>query len=152
LRQHDRSVGGDVDDAELNAFDAGRAGTDERRDVVGNVLSAGDRLERNVVVHGVVGEERREIFGAEVVAPRSAKPAYEVDGLLHPFPPPFVFAALDTASAAVVSSNLPPTPSSSRRRWASAASDIGSDRCDRSWSSPLVSSSMPMSMASGAPS
>src|SRR2546423_1618036 len=58
LRHHDRTVGGDVDDAELNALDAGRAGTDERRDVFGNVLFAGDRLERNVVVHGVVGEER----------------------------------------------------------------------------------------------
>src|SRR5712664_729792 len=58
LRHHDRTASGDVDDAELNALDAGRAGTDERRDVVGNVLPAGDRLERNVVVHGVVGEER----------------------------------------------------------------------------------------------
>src|SRR6478752_6531989 len=48
LRHHDRTAGGDVDDAELNALDPGRAGTDERRDVVSNVLSAGDRLERNV--------------------------------------------------------------------------------------------------------
>src|SRR6266550_3320321 len=58
LRHHDRTAGGDVDDAELNALDAGRTGTDERRDVGGNVLFAGDRLERNVVVDGVVGEER----------------------------------------------------------------------------------------------
>src|SRR6185437_12915473 len=58
LRHHDRTIGGDVDDAEFDAFDAWRTGTDERRDVVGNVLSAGDRLERDVVVHGVVSEER----------------------------------------------------------------------------------------------
>jgi len=53
-----KAAGGDVDDAELDALDAGRAGTDERRDVLGDVLSARDRLERNVVVDGVVGEER----------------------------------------------------------------------------------------------
>src|SRR4029077_15563527 len=58
LRHHDWTVGGDVDDAELNAFNAGRAGTDERGEVVGNVSSASDRLERDVVVDGVGGEER----------------------------------------------------------------------------------------------
>ena len=46
LFRHDpRTAGGDVDDAELNALDAGRARTDrQERDVVCNVLSAGDRL------------------------------------------------------------------------------------------------------------
>src|SRR4029077_94339 len=85
LRHYDRTAGGDVDDAELNALDAGPARTDERRDVVGNVLPAGDRLERNVVVHGVVGEERGQIVGAKVVGPRIAKPAHEVDRFLHLF-------------------------------------------------------------------
>jgi hypothetical protein len=35
---------------------SGQAGTDERGDVVGNVHVAGNRLERNVVIHDVVGE------------------------------------------------------------------------------------------------
>src|SRR4029077_4559196 len=90
LRHHDRTAGGDVDDTELNALDAGRPRTDERRDVVGNVLPAGDRLERNVVVHRVVGEARGQIVGAKVVGPRTAKPGHEVDRFLHLYPPVFV--------------------------------------------------------------
>src|SRR4029077_15255083 len=93
LGHHDRTAGGDVDDAELNALDAGGGRTAQRRVVVGNVPPAGDRLEWNVVVHGVVGEERGQIVGAKVVGPRTAKPAHEVDRFLHLFSPVFVFGA-----------------------------------------------------------
>src|SRR5207244_6921203 len=57
LGQHDWTIGRNVDDAELDALDAWRARANERRDRVGDVLPAGDRRQRDVVVDGVVGEK-----------------------------------------------------------------------------------------------
>src|SRR3984893_6059927 len=55
LGHHDRTIGCDVDDAELDALDAWRARADERGDRVGDGLPAGDRCQWDVVVDGVVG-------------------------------------------------------------------------------------------------
>src|SRR5258707_9250234 len=57
LGQHDWTIGRNVDDAELDALDAWRARANERRDRVGDVLSARDRRQWDVVVDGVVGEK-----------------------------------------------------------------------------------------------
>jgi len=43
LGHHDRTIGRDVDDAELDALDARRARADERVDRVGDGLPASDR-------------------------------------------------------------------------------------------------------------
>src|SRR6266566_5137952 len=87
LGHHDRTIGCDVDDAELDALDAWRARADERCEVVGDGLPAGDRRQGDVVVDGVVGEECRQVVGPHAVGPRCAEPAHHLDRPLHLAPP-----------------------------------------------------------------
>src|SRR6476660_6110599 len=54
LGHHDRTIGCDVDDAELDALDARRARADERGNRHRDGLPAGDRRQRDIVVDGVV--------------------------------------------------------------------------------------------------
>src|SRR6476619_4085002 len=87
LGHHDRTIGCDVDDAELDALDAWRARADERGDRARDGLPAGDRRQRDIVVDGVVGEKGGQVGGPDIVGPRRAEPAYYVDGALHLAPP-----------------------------------------------------------------
>src|SRR4029077_13126391 len=87
LRHHDRTIGCDVDDAEIDALDAGRARAYERGDRGGDVLPAGDRRLRRVVVHGVLGEECGQLGCSGVVGPRGAEPAHHLDRAFHLAPP-----------------------------------------------------------------
>src|SRR5439155_19942359 len=57
LGHHDRTIGCDVDDAELDALDAWGARADERGDRVRDNLPAGDGRQRDIVVGGRVGEK-----------------------------------------------------------------------------------------------
>src|SRR4029079_15706451 len=84
---HDRAIGGDADDAELDALDAWRARADERGDRARDGLPAGDRRQRDIVVDGVVGEKGGQVGGPGIVGPRRAEPAYYVDRALHLAPP-----------------------------------------------------------------
>jgi pimeloyl-ACP methyl ester carboxylesterase len=83
LRHHDRTIGRDVDDAEVDALDARRAGAQDRSDRVGDVLPACDRRQRDVVVNGVLGEECGQIGCSHVAGPRGAKPAHNLDRAFH---------------------------------------------------------------------
>src|SRR5256714_695548 len=87
LGHHDRTIGCDVDDAELDALDAWRARADERGDVVRDGLPAGDRRQRDIVVDGVVGEKCGQLGGPDIVGPRRAEPAHYLDRALHLAPP-----------------------------------------------------------------
>src|SRR5436853_6162470 len=87
LGHHDRTIGGDVDDVELDARDAWRARADERGDVVRDGLPAGDRRQRDIVVAGVVGEKCGQLGGPDIVGPRRAEPAHDLDRALHLAPP-----------------------------------------------------------------
>src|SRR5438132_10020968 len=87
LGHHDRTIGCDVDDAELDALDAWRARADERGDVVRDGLPAGDRRQRDIVVDGVVGEKCGQLGGPDIVGPRRAEPAHDLDRALHLAPP-----------------------------------------------------------------
>src|SRR5258708_2486771 len=87
LRHHDRTIGRDVDDAEIDALDAWRARADERGDVVGDGVPTGDGSERDVVVNGVLGEECGQLDCSHVVGPRGAKPAHHLDWAFHLAPP-----------------------------------------------------------------
>src|SRR6266851_7445564 len=87
LRHHDRTIGCDVDDAEIDALDAWRARAQDRSDRVGDVLPAGDRRLRDVVVNGVLGEECGQLGCSHVVGPRGAKPAHHLDRAFHLAPP-----------------------------------------------------------------
>src|SRR5690348_2876349 len=87
LRHHDRTIGCDVDDAEIDALDAGRARAYERGDRAGDVLPAGDRRLRDVVVNGVLGEECGQLGCSHVVGPRGAEPAHHLDRAFHLAPP-----------------------------------------------------------------
>src|SRR4029077_5559899 len=83
LSHHDRTIGCDVDDAELDALDAWRARADERGDVVRDGLPAGDRCQRDIVVDGVVGEKCGQLGGPDIVGPRRAESAHYLDRALH---------------------------------------------------------------------
>src|SRR3954468_1295079 len=87
LGHHDRTIGCDVDDAELDALDAWRARADEGSDVVRDGLPAGDRRQRDIVVDGVVGEKCGQLGGPDIVGPRRAEPAHDLDRALHLAPP-----------------------------------------------------------------
>src|ERR1700752_2001725 len=87
LGHHDRTIGCDVDDAELDALDAWRARADERGDVVRDGLPAGDRRQRDIVVDGIVGEKCGQLGGPDIVGPRRAEPAHYLDRALHLAPP-----------------------------------------------------------------
>src|SRR5258708_4605067 len=83
LRHHDRAISCDVDDAEIDALDAWRARAQDRSDRVGDVLPAGDRRLRDVVVYAVLGEECCQLDCSHVVGPRGAKPAHHLDRGFH---------------------------------------------------------------------
>src|SRR5690349_13499778 len=87
LGHHDRPVGCDVDEAEVETLDAWRARADERRDVVRDGLPAGDRRQRDIVVDGVVREKCGPLGGPDIVRPRRAEPADYLDRALHLAPP-----------------------------------------------------------------
>src|SRR2546425_3936928 len=87
LGHHNRTIGCDVVDAELNALDSWRARADERGDVVRDGLPAGDRRHRDIMVDGVVGEKCGQLGGPDIVGPRRAEPAHYVDRALHLAPP-----------------------------------------------------------------
>src|SRR6267154_2718222 len=73
LGHHDRTIGCDVDDAELDALDAWRARADERGDVVRDGLPAGDRRQRDIVVDSGVAQKCTLLPDPERdVAPRGA--------------------------------------------------------------------------------
>src|SRR5262249_6493514 len=73
LGHHDWTIRGDVDDAELDAFYAWRTWTNERGDRVGDLRLALDGLQRDVVVDGILGEERLQLGDVLVVGPRCAE-------------------------------------------------------------------------------
>jgi len=52
-----------------------------------DVLPAGDRRQRDVVIDGVVGEELSQFCSSDVVGPRRAEPAHHLDRALHLVPP-----------------------------------------------------------------
>src|SRR5438876_12285332 len=54
---------------------------DENR--VGDVLSAGDRRQRDVVVDGIVGEKCSQLDSPDVVGPRRAEPPHHLDRAFH---------------------------------------------------------------------
>src|SRR5580765_4139294 len=83
LRHHDRTIGCDVDYAELDALDTWRARANERGKVLRNGLFAADRVHHHVVVDGRIGEECGQLSGRRIVGPRRAKPAYEFDRAFH---------------------------------------------------------------------
>src|SRR6476660_5519780 len=87
LGHHDRAIGCDVDDAELDGLDAWRARADERGDRVRDGLSADDRRLRDIVVDGVVSEKCGQLGGPDIVGPRRAEPAHYLDRALHVAPP-----------------------------------------------------------------
>src|SRR5882757_338756 len=87
LGQHDWTIDRNVDDAELDALDAWRTRANEGRDRVGDVLSAGDRCQRDVVVDGVVAEKCSQLDSSDVVGPRRAEPPHHLDRALHLAPP-----------------------------------------------------------------
>src|SRR6266699_3511858 len=87
LGHHDRTIGCDVDDAELNTLDAWRARADERGDRARDRLPAGDRRQGDIVVDGVVGEKCGQLGGPDIVGPRRAEPAHYLDRALHLAPP-----------------------------------------------------------------
>src|SRR5258708_37305542 len=88
LGHHDRTIGCDVDDAEVDALDAWRARADERGDRVRDGLPAGDRRQRDIVVDGVVGEKCGHLGGPGIGGPRRAEPAHYFDRALHLAPLP----------------------------------------------------------------
>src|ERR1700756_3335305 len=65
----------------------GGARAQDRSDRVGDVLPAGDRLQRDVVIDGVLGEECGQLGCCHVVGPRGAKPAHHLDRAFHLAPP-----------------------------------------------------------------
>src|SRR5258708_12152482 len=83
LGHHDRTIGCDVDDAEVDTLDAWRARPDERGDRLSDGLPASDRRQRDVVVDGVVGEKCGQFAGADIVGPRLAEPAHYPDRAHH---------------------------------------------------------------------
>src|SRR4029077_2813183 len=82
-----RPIRCDVDDAEVDTLDAWRARPDEGGDRRSDRLPASDRRERDVVVNGIVGEKCRQFAGADIVGPRRAEPAHDLDRALHLAPP-----------------------------------------------------------------
>src|SRR6266446_144453 len=83
LGHHDRTIGCDVDDAEVDTLDAWRARPDERGDRLGDGLPASDRRQRDVMVNGVVGEKCGQFADPDIVGPRRAEPAHYLNRALH---------------------------------------------------------------------
>src|SRR4029077_12391005 len=96
LGHHDRAIGCDVGDAELDALDgryartAPCARTDERRDIFRDGLLAADWLHRHIVIHRVVVKEGNQLGGLDVIGPCRTEPAYNINRVFHlttPFDP-----------------------------------------------------------------
>src|SRR6202011_3641133 len=88
---------------------------------------------RDVVVNGVLGEERSQLGGPSVVGPRCAEPTHHLDGALHLVPPGVGVSVNDLAwgamfradrhrSASRVRSRL--TAALMRARWVKACGKL----------------------------
>ena len=69
LGHHNWTLGHDIDEMQRKALDARRPRADEGGKVVRDSLPARDRLQRDVVIDGVVAEKCGELGGSSIVGP-----------------------------------------------------------------------------------